>query len=235
MIRRCTIIALFLISAGVSTTAQSSVGDVEAKLISGPTFEISAEDEAAGIDGTMKVGMNVDKSGKVTKAFVYVGPSWPCSGDLWKRVRAVMQSAENAVLGYKFLPKLVNGEPVETSLGISLTIGRSARKEESEKAADPNAVRLPKLIRGGVVNGKAVYLAQPVYPAEAKVAGVSGKVSVQILIDEEGRVISAQAVEGPVQIQFAARSAACSSRFSPTKLAGMPVKVSGIVDYNFSL
>jgi protein TonB len=88
-------------------------------------------------------------------------------------------------------------------------------------------------ISGGVLNGKAVRLVQPPYPAIARSARASGQVRVQIVIDENGNVISATPVSGHPLLQGAAVSAARSSKFTPTKLSGMPVKVSGVIIYNF--
>ena len=88
-------------------------------------------------------------------------------------------------------------------------------------------------ISGGVLNGKAISLPKPAYPAIAKAAHASGTVVVQVLIDENGNVVSANAVSGhPLLIQ-AATSAARSAKFSPTKLSGQPVKVTGVIQYNF--
>jgi protein TonB len=88
-------------------------------------------------------------------------------------------------------------------------------------------------ISGGVLNGKAVHLVQPPYPAIAKQAHASGTVVVQVLIDENGNVVSAHATSGHPLLQAAAVSAARASKFSPTKLSGQPVKVTGIIQYNF--
>jgi TonB family protein len=85
-----------------------------------------------------------------------------------------------------------------------------------------------------VVNGKATSLALPEYPAAARSTRASGAVNVQILIGEDGKVITAQAISGLPVLQFAARDAACRSKFSPTTLAGQPVKVSGVLVYNFA-
>ncbi len=60
-----------------------------------------------------------------------------------------------------------------------------------------------------------------------------GQVRVQIVIDEFGRVIKAEAVSGPPTLRAAAVSAAFKSRFTPTRLMGQPVKVSGVIIYNF--
>src|SRR5687768_264289 len=51
----------------------------------------------------------------------------------------------------------------------------------------------PKIINGGVLNGKAVSLPKPAYPAEAREVKAEGAVAVDIVIDETGSVISAAA------------------------------------------
>ena len=88
-------------------------------------------------------------------------------------------------------------------------------------------------ISGGVLNGKAIRLVQPPYPAIARSAHASGQVVVQVLIDENGNVVAAHATSGHPLLQAAAVSAARSSKFTPTKLSGQPVKVNGVIIYNF--
>ncbi len=91
----------------------------------------------------------------------------------------------------------------------------------------------PKTVSGGVLNGKATSLPKPAYPPAAKAVRASGAVSVQVLISEDGSVISASAVSGHPLLRAAAASAARGARFSPTLLSGQPVKVSGVITYNF--
>jgi len=74
---------------------------------------------------------------------------------------------------------------------------------------DENGDYIPKLIVGGVVNGKAKYLAKPEYPVAARSKQVSGAVSVEVLIDERGKVLSSGAISGPGLLQAAAREAGC--------------------------
>jgi periplasmic protein TonB len=90
-------------------------------------------------------------------------------------------------------------------------------------------------ISGGVLNGKAISLPKPAIPAVARTAHASGVVTVQVTIDENGNVISARAVSGHPLLQQAAVAAARQARFSPTKLSGQPVKVTGVITYNFQL
>jgi TonB family protein len=88
-------------------------------------------------------------------------------------------------------------------------------------------------VSGGVVNGKATSLPKPPYPAAAKAVRASGAVSVQVLISEDGAVISANATSGHPLLRAAAEQAARGARFSPTMLSGQKVKVSGVIVYNF--
>jgi TonB family protein len=91
-----------------------------------------------------------------------------------------------------------------------------------------------RVISGGVLNGKAISMPNPELPAIARQAHASGSVTVQITIDEEGNVIAAKAVAGHPLLQAAAVSAAQQAKFTPTKLAGQPVKVQGVLVYNFA-
>ena len=89
-------------------------------------------------------------------------------------------------------------------------------------------------ISGGVLNGKAVTLPKPPYPPAARAVKAAGTVVVQVTIDENGDVVSARAVSGHPLLQAAAVAAARSAKFSPTKLAGQPVKVNGVITYQFT-
>jgi protein TonB len=101
--------------------------------------------------------------------------------------------------------------------------------------APPKPEPKKTVVSGGVLNGKAISKPQPAYPPIAKAARAQGTVTVQILVDESGRVVSASAVSGHPLLQQAAVAAARQARFSPTLLSGQPVKVSGVITYNFVL
>ncbi|MFL6335065.1 MAG: energy transducer TonB [Pyrinomonadaceae bacterium] len=91
------------------------------------------------------------------------------------------------------------------------------------------------VVAGGIINGKAISKPQPVYPPDAEAARVSGTVTVQVEVDENGSVAKADAVSGPEMLRGAAEDAARAARFSPTRLSGQPVRVSGVITYNFVL
>lgn len=91
----------------------------------------------------------------------------------------------------------------------------------------------PDIVRGGVLNGKSIFLYQPKYPPAAKAAGVGGQVQVQVIVDENGSVIAARAVSGHPLLRQTSETAARSSKFTPTTIDGQRVKVTGVIVYNF--
>jgi len=92
-----------------------------------------------------------------------------------------------------------------------------------------------KPVSGGVLNGVALNLPSPVYPESARRLRTAGIVTVEVVVDETGKVISAVATAGPALLRDVAVQAALRARFSPTKLSGQPVKVSGLINYKFAL
>lgn len=97
-----------------------------------------------------------------------------------------------------------------------------------------NPVEPKPMISLGVITGKATYLPKPAYPPSAVALSIQGKVDVQVMIDENGKVISANAVSGNKLLRAAAEVAARNAKFDPTYLSKVPVKVTGVIVYNFS-
>jgi protein TonB len=91
----------------------------------------------------------------------------------------------------------------------------------------------PLRLASTVISSKTIDKPAPPYPAIARAAGVQGPVAVQILVDEQGRVISAKATSGNPLLQPAAVQAAYRARFTPTLLGDRAVKVTGSITYNF--
>jgi protein TonB len=88
-------------------------------------------------------------------------------------------------------------------------------------------------VSGGVLQGKAINRVQPPYPPIARAARASGAVQVQVTISEDGRVIEAAVINGHPLLREAALQAAKRWTFQPTELSGVPVKVQGILTFNF--
>src|SRR5262245_61602054 len=101
----------------------------------------------------------------------------------------------------------------------------------------PEATPIPRklTVSGGVLQGKAINRIQPPYPPIAKAARAAGAVQVQVAISEDGRVIEAAVMNGHPLLRDAALQAAKRWTFQPTELSGVPVKVQGILTFNFTL
>ena len=105
------------------------------------------------------------------------------------------------------------------------------KPDEAQRPGTDPGKRGP--ISAGVLNGKAISLPKPDYPPDAKAAGAEGVVVIQVTIDEQGNVAEARAISGPKQLQDVSVNAALQAKFSPTLLSGEPVRVTGVIVYNF--
>lgn len=85
----------------------------------------------------------------------------------------------------------------------------------------------------GLLNGRAIRLPKPTYPAIARAAHAEGEVEVKVIIGEDGTVIAAAAISGHPLLQAASVAAARGAQFAPTLLNGTAVKVVGVIKYNF--
>ena len=145
---------------------------------------------------------------------------------------------DSSANGGSFSMNTANASPVATSSTPNKTASNSAANSHITTAnVAPTNTPMPlptrvKPIPGGVLNGRAVSLPQPPFPPAARIRAVQ-TVRVKVLLDENGRVVTASAVNGYPLFRSAAEQAARAARFSPTLLGGQPVKVVGVIVYNF--
>jgi TonB family protein len=103
--------------------------------------------------------------------------------------------------------------------------------ETDEASTSTSGVAKP--LEVGMLNSKALSLPKPVFPQEARRQKVSGKVNVRVIVDENGKVTSAHAVDGPPALREAAEAAARLATFAPMTKDGITVKVAGTLTYDF--
>ena len=117
------------------------------------------------------------------------------------------------------------------STGDTKTLAPPPGKPEPVPPVKPTTKRVSE----GVLKGFALQRVTPVYPMAAQHARISGVVVVQLTISEEGRVIDVRVISGPILLQDAAVRAAREWVFAPTLLSRVPVKVQGILSFDFKL
>jgi TonB family protein len=243
--------------------SDSNPDSVDAKLLSAPAPKYPDEAKKTGLGGKVSVLVALDENGNVTGVERVSGPDWVCEAVAYPDVVALREAAKSAALRAKFTPAVRDGKPTTSTIlviydfkGKAQASGGFAAGGMKQTRLDPNEhykivgsissadSTLPSTLRntssgtgqtvsGGVLNGKEMSLAKPPYPAAARAVRAYGAVSVQVLIDTDGYVYSAQAMSGHPLLQSVSRIAACNSRFTQTLLMGEPVKVSGIIIYNF--
>ena len=83
--------------------------------------------------------------------------------------------------------------------------------------------------------GQIVTRVNPVYPLQAKSAGVEGSVVLQALISKEGAVEDLSVISGPPALADAAVTAVRQWTYKPYFLNGEPIKVRTTITVNFKL
>jgi len=183
-------------------------------------FPLGNFNEGAGGGGHAEFSMSVEGekgSGRYTVTMSRVDGAWPITN-------SIINTPDGKVVNLMNKPIVIGNRGSSDDGPVTLT--NNARGRANAAAGAP-------AISGGVLNGKAVSKPEPPYPAIAKAARASGTVTVQVTVDEEGRVTSARAVGGHPLLQHAAVAAARQARFNPTLLSGKPVKVTGVLTYDF--
>jgi outer membrane biosynthesis protein TonB len=237
------IVATFVIATPVF--AQISQ---ERQILVTPRAEHPQIAKDSGLGGRVTVYVTVDNAGNVVSVGDATGPDNVCPSVTRADVVALRESAKAAAANAKFAAG--SGEPsVSIPLNFDFPTGgktdgklpvmgdkeynaSNSSPGDSVSGADGGA-KVPKEISGGVLNGKATNLPKPPYPPAARAVQASGAVNIQVLIDHDGKVFSASAVSGHPLLRAASRQAACGSEFSPTTLMGNPVRINGIITYNF--
>jgi TonB family protein len=107
--------------------------------------------------------------------------------------------------------------------------------EDSQTASASASDAADSTISAGVLNAKATVLPRPDYPESARKALVAGTVTVQVTVDEQGSVVDAKAVNGDAMLYEAAEAAARKAKFAPAVYKVRPVRMIGVLNYNFVL
>lgn len=214
-----------LFTVFVAAAFGQTESDFEAPSAVSPIDPVFPADLLATFHGTARIHLfaQIDQNGRV-KDIESFGP-WIKCGKSDPTAEALEKIAVQAVRDTAFFPGQRDGKAAEAALIV--TISRRGTLPASTGVLDASKPT------GGVVNGRPITLPKPKYPSKAKAYRIQGAASIEILIDEEGKPISAKARRGHPLVLGAAAKAACDARYTPTLLAGEPVKVGGVITYNF--
>jgi TonB family protein len=195
-----------MVSPGAASTAQPAAPVATTPVTSTPAGNKAANDPKAN---------NTAANKKVDNKKIPNAPDLP--------------SASNSAAKLGSAPTDVKVQAMSTSQQVPVI------SLDSEPPPSPGPKPILKPVSGGVLNGTALQLPPPNYPEAAKRIRTQGVVTVEVILDETGKVVAANATSGPAILRDPAVQAALKARFSPTKLSGQPVKVSGVINYKFAL
>lgn len=213
-------------AAAQSTPKQISGGVLNGKAISLPKPEYTQAAKDAGLEGLVRVAVEIDEAGNVVSAVASNEPQVRRSStgesiEIPAADPILRDAAEKAAWGARFSPTLLSGHAVRVKGVIVYNFAKNG-VPVSDMASNSS-----------VLNGKAISLPKPGYPPAARAVRAGGTVSVQLAVDEEGNVTAAEAISGHPLLRAAAVTAAKGAKFSPTTDGGKPVSITGVVVYNF--
>ncbi len=213
--------------------AQDKLPDSEPKLIGSSKYTLPDSAVEAEIDGPVRVAIHIDKTGQPKKAVMIAGPIWPCGKMPLMAIDDVSRTLADGLMKLKFSPGIKDGKPVSADLVLKIVLINPKLDLQAIEAGKLSDKPKNSSLAAGILNSTAIKLAKPEYPIEAKVIGAGGAVNIQVIVDEHGEVERAGALSGHSTLQYAAREAACASKFAPGKFGDKSVKILGIVVYNF--
>jgi TonB family protein len=221
-----------------SIYAQPDTPYTAAKIVHTPSVSVPEEAKKTGLGGEVRVGVTIDREGKVVSVIEASGPGYVCRQVAREDVVAIRNVAKDAAKLARFqpaTPEADRSDVARTTVYLKFPVPeiKSERDGKLQRISIAGADdSKASAAASGIINN-ALVLPKPSYPPAARAVRASGVVRVSVLIDENGEMFSAEPVSGHPLLRSAAREAACGARFSPTLLDGKPVKVNGIISYNF--
>lgn len=180
--------------------------------------------KAAHVSGIVIVEAVVGEDGSVTDAKII------------RSIALLDDAALAAVRQWKYMPTTLNGKPVPVIMTVTVdftpnTGGSMAGSSERVFLDGKKVLRI-----GGDVKapGRVKYV-QPVYPQEARDAGVRGTVIIEAIVDETGHVAETKVLRSVTGLDQAAVDAVMQWEYTPTLLNGAPVPVLMTVTVTFTM
>jgi TonB family protein len=127
-------------------------------------------------------------------------------------------------------PRAVTGSEQQHGASQTQTSSTPLNETKTPAAAETSTPALP-----APLNARATKRVLPRYPQLARQSGTVGSVRVYVVIDEHGEVLEIARSEGPLLLRRAAEEAARQWRFTPAPDTETPTRVTGYLDFNFTL
>ncbi len=224
---------LFFVLAGLTSVAmgQNQFCNLQLKVA-----DSESEKEGAEVKASSAV---LQRANAVTTISSTLKDDMPVFSGLTRGFYAVVVSKQ----GYKKTVKKFRLDCSAELVTEKVILWKGPANEAVNFADNPDFFKLEESLSFTIAD-LSKNLVQPGYPSTARAKGVSGQIKVQITIDEQGNVISAEVLgksaflsnktrDGYIELWKAAENAAFQSKFYPTYFGNSPVKTTGFIVYNF--
>jgi TonB family protein len=116
--------------------------------------------------------------------------------------------------------------------GATLALAQTGAEAPAQaESTRPRAIRVAGAVMLGFVEHKTL----PEYPAEAMTKGIQGDVIFKIVVDETGKIVLSEPVEGPPLLVGPSLDALRDYKFRPYLLNGSPIRVESQLGFHFAL
>lgn len=183
-----------------------------------PTFEVPRELSIYEFSDSVDLAVTISPEGRVKKVKALSGKS-----------EALKDTAEKTVKKWTFQPYLVNGISVTIRTEIALEFDNTF-----DRYREPNG-DVPVRLDENAARARVVKSVPPEYPSDAAVARIQGRVSLRIIIGEDGNVHAVHIIRGHPMLAPAAYNAVRKWKFNPYVENGKRLPVDTNLNIDFTL
>jgi TonB family protein len=181
---------------------------------------------AAGVQGTVILEAQTDLTGRIVNAKIL------------RSVPMLDKAAIDAVRQWVYEPLLINGKPRSVIFTVTVRFKLDSKPETKalpKEDLDQLQKMAPVKAEGNVKAPLLKKQVNPVYPEEARAAGVEGIVILEAVIDVNGRIEAARVVKSIPALDKAAIDAVRQWEYEPVIVEGKPRRCTFTVTVRFTL
>lgn len=177
----------------------------------------------AGVEGVVILQARIDVSGKVKDAMIL------------RSIPLLNQAAIDAVRQWVYEPLIIKGKPMEAVFTVTVRFELNDKEKKDALAKAGELERGAVRATGEVNPPRIIKKVNPVYPEEARKAGIEGIVILEAMTDEKGNVVRVKILNSIPELDQAAIDALKQWKYEPAIIDGKPRPIVFTVTIRFSL
>jgi len=179
----------------------------------------------AHVEGVVILQARTDTSGKVKEVMVL------------RSIPLLDQAAVDAVRQWVYEPLIIKGKPVEAVFTVTVRFDLKWQKKEAAAEKEKTGELEKGAVRAtGEINPpRLMKKVEPIYPEEARKAGIEGIVILEAMTDEKGNIARVKVLKSIPELDQAAINSLKQWKYEPTIIDGKPTPIVFTVTIRFQL